>query len=58
MQHTPLLKFRNIMGGMIRQKISYAIQDVTFYSVLVDETKQVSKIEQLFILCCQQSRNS
>ena len=32
----------NLLDITFREKISYAIQTVTFYSVLVDETKEVS----------------
>ena len=39
-----------VMGGIVRERICEAIQDATYFSLLVDETKDVSKVEQLAIV--------
>ena len=38
------------MGGLIRSKVCKAVQDARYYSLLGDETKDVSKVEQLAII--------
>lgn len=38
------------MGNIIRSKISSTVQDTTYYSILADETKDLSKKEQLSIV--------
>ena len=40
----------NIMGRMVQDKISKEVRDAVFYSILVDETKDISKVEQLSIV--------
>ena len=36
-----------VMGGLVRGKVCKAIQNARYYSLLGDETKDVSKVEQL-----------
>ena len=43
----PLLE---VMGDIVRDRICEAIQDATYFSLLGDETKDVSKVEQLTIV--------
>lgn len=43
----PLLE---VMGDIVRDRICEAIQDATYFSLLGDETKDVSKVEQLATL--------
>lgn len=40
----------SIMAGMVRKEISLAIQNAGLFSILADETKDVSKQEQLVIV--------
>ena len=40
----------NIMAGIVRKKISLAVQNAGIFSILADETKDVSKQEQLVIV--------
>ena len=37
-------------GGLIQDKVCKAIQGARYYSLLGDETKDVSKVEQLAIV--------
>ena len=46
MQNTLL----NIMSGAVRDKICKAVQEANVFSLLADETKDVSKVEQLAIV--------
>ena len=39
-----------VMGGLVRGKVCKAVQDARYYSLLGDETKDVSKVEQLAIV--------
>ena len=39
-----------IMGNLVRDKICKAVQDATVFSLLADETKDASKVEQLAII--------
>ena len=39
-----------VMGGLVRDKVCKAVQDARYYSLLGDETKDVSKVEQLAII--------
>ena len=39
-----------VMGSLTRGKVCKAVQDATYYSLLGDETKDVSKVEQLAIV--------
>ena len=39
------------MGGLVRGKICKGVQDARYYSLLGDETKDISKVEQLAIVC-------
>ena len=39
-----------VMGGLVCGKVYKAVQDARYYSLLGDETKDVSKIEQLAIV--------
>ena len=40
----------NVMGNIIRKKIVSAVQDATYFSILADETKDLSKQEQMAIV--------
>ena len=40
----------NVMGGAVRDKICKAVREATAFSLLADETKDVSKVEQLAII--------
>ena len=40
----------NIMAGMVRENICNAVREAGFFSLLADETKDVSKQEQLAIV--------
>ena len=40
----------NIMARIVRQKICTSVQEAGFYSILADETKDMSKQEQLSIV--------
>ena len=42
----------NIMAGMITSEISEEVKDAEYFALLVDETKDVSKTEQLSIVVC------
>ena len=39
-----------VMGGLVRGEVCKAVQDARYYSLLGDETKDVSKVEQLAIV--------
>ena len=39
-----------VMGGLVRGKVCKAVQDARYYSLLGDETEDVSKVEQLAIV--------
>ena len=40
----------NVMGCIIRKKVASAVQSATYFSILADETKDLSKQEQLTIV--------
>ena len=40
----------NVMGNIIRKKIVSAVQDAAYFSILADETKDLSKQEQMAIV--------
>ena len=49
----------NIMGGMVQSTICCKIREAGFFSVLADETKDISKKEQLtFVLRCIDSKEA
>ena len=39
-----------IMGGIMREKVCIDVQNAVYFSLLVDETKDVSKVEQMAIV--------
>ncbi len=40
----------NVMGNIVRKKIASAVQNATYFSILADETKDLSKQEKLAIV--------